>query len=148
MIFQAVIQLHGKSATGIPVSPEILASLGPAKRPPVRVTIKGYTYRTTIGIMGGQFLIPVSAEQRAGAGVEAGEQVVVQLELDTEARELTVPADFAEALNGNTDAKLRFEALSYSNRRRIVLGIDSAKTVETRQRRIDQAISMLQEGRH
>lgn len=147
MKFQAVVELNGKTATGIQVPEHILEQLGSSKRPPVRVTIQGYTYRTTIGSMGGRYLIPVSAEHREGAGIAAGQEVEVQLELDTEARELVIPADFSEVLDRHADAKRFFEGLSYSNKRRFVLNIDDAKTAETRQRRIDKAIGMLQEGR-
>lgn len=147
MKFKAVVQLHGKTATGIEVPVELLEALGTSKRPPVRVSIRGYTYRTTIGSMGGRYLIPVSAEQRAGAGIAAGEEVEVELEPDTEPRELTVPADFSEALYGNAEAKAFFEQLSYSNKRRFILSIEDAKTAETRQRRINKAIDTLKEGR-
>ncbi|MBW5448949.1 DUF1905 domain-containing protein [Cohnella sp. CFH 77786] len=147
MKFEAVIQLHGKTATGIQVPEEVLAELGSSKRPAVRVTIRGYTYRTTVGVMGGRYLIPVSAEHREGAGVAAGDQVEVKLELDTEPRELDVPSDFIDALNENPEAKHFFEGLSYSNKRRFLLQIEGAKTPETRQRRIDKAIGMLNEGR-
>ncbi len=66
MRFRAVLQLHGKTATGIEVPAEIVASLGAGKRPPVRVTVNGYTYRNTVALMGGQFLLGVSAEHRVG----------------------------------------------------------------------------------
>lgn len=146
MQFHAVVQLNGKTATGIQVPEEVLASLGSSKRPAVRVTIRGYTYCTTVGVMGGRYLIPVSAEHRVGAGVAAGDEVEVQLELDTEPRELAIPADFSDALNATPEAKHFFEGLSYSNKRRFLLNIEGAKTPETRLRRIDKVISMLIEG--
>ncbi|MFK7696624.1 YdeI/OmpD-associated family protein [Paenibacillus sp. HJGM_3] len=141
--FTANLELHGKTATGIEVPEEIVVGLGNGKKPAVRVTFRGYTYRTTIGVMGGKFLIPVSAEHRERAGIAAGDLVEVQLELDTEPRELVVPADFLEALAQNEKAKSFFEGLSYSNKRRFVLSIEEAKTAETRQRRIEKAVSSL-----
>ncbi|MFD1677479.1 YdeI/OmpD-associated family protein [Alicyclobacillus fodiniaquatilis] len=147
MKFQAVVQLNGKTATGIQVPEERLASMGASKRPAVRVTIRGYTYRTTVGVMGGRYMIPLSAEHRAAAGVAAGDEVEVQIELDTEPRELSLPADFSERLKAVPAAKRFFESLSYSNRRRFLLNIESAKTSETRMRRIDKAIGMLKEGK-
>lgn len=147
MKFHSVVQLGGKTATGIPVPEEVVTSLGSSKRPPVRVTINGHTYRSTLASRGGQFMLPISAENRASAGVAAGDEVEVDIELDTEPREVTVPPDLAEALEREVDAKRYFEGLSYSQKQRHVLPIEQAKTAETRQRRIDKALSMLREGR-
>jgi hypothetical protein len=145
--FTAILQSNGKTATGIEVPEDIVTGLGSSKKPAVRVTIQGYTYRSTVAVMGGRYLIPVSAEHRAGAGITAGDKLEVQLELDTEPRELVVPADFLEALAQNEKAKSFFEGLSYSNKRRFVLSIEEAKTVETRQRRIEKAVSSLSDGK-
>ena len=145
--FRVTVELGGKTATGIRVPPEIVASLGPSKRPPVRVTINGHTYRSSVAPLGGEFMLAVSAENREAAGVAAGDEVDVEIELDTEPREVTVPPDFAEALDRDPDARRFFDGLSYSNKRRHVLSIEEAKTPETRQRRIDKAVSMLREGR-
>ena len=147
MRFHSVVQLGGKTATGIPVPEEVVTSLGSSKRPPVRVTINGHTYRSTLASRGGQFMLPISAENRASAGVAAGDEVEVDIELDTEPREVAVPPDLAEALEREVDAKRYFEGLSYSQKQRHVLPIEQAKTAETRQRRIDKALSMLREGR-
>lgn len=141
--FTAELQLHGKTATGIEVPAEVVRSLGSGRKPAVRVTILGYAYRTTIGVMGGRFLIPVSTEHRQKAKVAAGDKLEVQLELDTEPRELAVPDDFLSALSHNGVAKSAFESMSYSNRRRLVLGIEDAKTPETRKRRIEKALNEL-----
>lgn len=146
MRFRAVIQLSGKTATGIQVPAEVVAGLGTNKRPSVRVTINGYTYRSTVATMGGEFMLPVSAEVREGAGVAAGDEVDVDVELDTEPREVSVPPDFAEALDRDADARRFFDGLSYSNKRRLVLSIEEAKTAETRQRRIAKTVDTLREG--
>lgn len=147
MRFRGIIQLSGKTATGIQVPAEVVEKLGSGKRPPVRVTINGYTYRSTVAPMGGEFMLPVSAEVRESAGVAAGDEVDVDIELDTERREVTVPPDFMEALDRDEDAKRFFDGLSYSNKQRVVLSIEGAKTAETRLRRIDKAMSDLREGR-
>ena len=147
MRFRATIQLNGKTATGVQVPTEVVAALGSGKRPPVRVTINGHTYRSSVAPMGGQFMLGVSAEVRERAGVAAGDEVDVEIELDTEPREVTVPLDLAGALDRDTEAKLHFDGLSYSHKRRHVLSIEEAKTAETRQRRIAKAISALREGR-
>jgi hypothetical protein len=146
MRFRAVIERSGKTATGIRVPAEIVASLGAGKRPPVRVTINGYTYRSTVAPLGGAFMVGVSAENRSGAGVSGGDEVDVELALDTAPREVTVPPDFADALNRDAEARQSFDGLSYSNKRRYVLSIEDAKTAETRQRRIAKAVSTLHEG--
>lgn len=147
MRFHAVIQLNNKTATGIAVPPDVLESLGAGKRPAVRVTINGHTYRTTVGSVDGQAMLPVSAEVRQGAGVAAGDEVEVEIELDTAPREVTVPPDFAAALDQDPAARRFFDGLSYSNKRRFTLPIEEAKSAETRERRIAKAVSQLREGR-
>ena len=147
MRFQSIIQLGGKTATGIPVPEEVVSDLGPSKRPPVRVTINGHTYRSTVASRGGEFVLPISAENREGAGVVAGEEVDVDIELDSEPREVAVPPDFAEALDRDVEARRSFDRLSYSQKQRHVLSIEGAKTSETRQRRIAKAIGELRESR-
>jgi hypothetical protein len=145
--FRAELRLEGKTATGIQVPAEIVAALGPSKRPPVRVTIGGHTYRTTIAPYNGVYMIPVSAENRQSAGVAAGQTVDVEIQLDSAPREVSLPADFAAALEGDTAARQFFAGLSYSHKRRYVLSIEGARTPETRRRRIDKALSMLREGK-
>jgi Bacteriocin-protection, YdeI or OmpD-Associated/Domain of unknown function (DUF1905) len=143
MKIRTTLELHGKTATGFQVPDEVVTALGSGKRPAVRVTIGKHTYRSTVAPMGGVFLIPVSAEHRQAAGVSAGEAIEVIIELDNEPREVTVPADFARALDEDVAAKQRFEAMSYTHRREHVRAIEDAKTAETRQRRIAKAIVML-----
>ena len=148
MRFHATIDLNGKTATGIRVPPEVVEQLGAGKRPAVSVTINDhYTYRSTIAVMGGEFLLPVSAEVRAAAGVAAGDAVEVELALDDAPREVAVPPDFAEALASDAKAQGFFDGLSYSNKRRLTLAIEGAKSAETRQRRMAKTIEMLHEGR-
>lgn len=143
MQFRSIVRLDGKTATGISVPAEIVAALGSSKKPAVRVTINGYSYRSSIASMRGEYMLPISAENRKGAGVAAGDEVEVEVELDTEPREVNVPADFAAALDQDAEAKQRFEKLSYSHKQQHVLPIEQAKTAETRQRRIEKAIEML-----
>lgn len=147
MKFRARVQLGGKSATGIEVPADVVSRLSAGKRPPVLVTINGHTYRSTVAPMGGVFMIPLSAENRSLAKVSAGEEVGVELELDTRPREVSVPHDLQDALDLDAEAKRFFEGLSYSNKQRIVLSVEGAKTAETRQRRVSQAVSALHEGR-
>jgi hypothetical protein len=147
MKFKAILELGGKTATGIEVPPEVVAKLGSSKKPAVRVTIGKHTYRSTVATMGGRYMLPVSAEVREHAGVAAGDNVQVDVELDTEPREVTIPPDFAKALKRDAGAQRFFDGLSYSNKRRLVLAIEGAKTAETRERRIDGTVGKLREGK-
>ena len=147
MKFRTTLLQADKNATGIQIPDEVVESLGAGKRPPVRVTINGYTYRNTVAVMGGVFMVGVSAEHRKGANVAGGDEVDVDIELDTEPRVVTVPPDFQAALDNDVEAQRFFEGLSYSNKSRHVLSIEDAKTAETRQRRIDKAISQLRAGK-
>jgi hypothetical protein len=147
MRFQAVLELAGKTATGFRVPREVVEALGKGKRPPVVVTINGYSYRNTVAVYGDEYLLGVAAEHRAAAGVQAGDLLDVGLELDTAPREVDVPADFAAALDRDPEAKRFFESLSYSNKRRFTLSVDEAKSADTRQRRIDKYVSQLHDGR-
>jgi len=147
MRFRTVIISGSKTATGIEVPDEIVAGLGRGKRPPVRVTINGHTYRSTVAVMGGRFMVGISAENRALAGVSGGDQVEVEIELDTKPREVTVPDDLAHALQEEPAAKRFFDGLSYSKKQWFVLSVEDAKTPETRQRRVAKAIEMLRAER-
>jgi len=143
MKFRAAVELGGKTATGFGVPEDVVAGLGAGKRPPVRVTINGHTYRSTVAVMGGRFMVPLSAENRAGACVTAGDEVEVEIELDTEPRHVVVPPDLAEALDADPGVRSRFDGLSYSNQLRYVLSVDDARTAETRQRRIAKVAAEL-----
>lgn len=147
MRFTTTLELAGKTATGFRVPGSVVERLGKGKRPPVVVTINGYSYRNTVAVYGDEFLIGVAAEHRAAAGVKAGDVVEVDLELDTAPREIEVPPDFAAALDKDREAKRFFDGLSYSNKRRLTLAIDDAKTPETRQRRIEKSVNQLRDGR-
>ncbi|WP_433413943.1 YdeI/OmpD-associated family protein [Microtetraspora malaysiensis] len=147
MRFRVTLELAGKTATGFQVPDEVVADLGAGKRPPVRVTINGHTYRSTVASMGGRYMVGISAENRTHARVSAGDDVVVNLELDTEPREVTVPADLAEALDRDAEAKRFFDTLSYTKKQWFVLSVEGAKKPETRQRRLTETIALLRDGR-
>src|ERR1700674_3951858 len=137
MRFRTKILAAGKTAAGIEVPPKVVEALGSTKVPLVRVTIKDHTYRSAVAVMGGKFMIGVSNENRKAAGVEAGDTVDVDIELDTKPRELAVPDDFTKALGRDAKAKKVFEGLSNSKKQRLVLPVANGKTPETRQRNID-----------
>jgi hypothetical protein len=125
--FHTQILQAGKTATGIQIPNEVVESLGSGKRPPVRVTINAQTYRSTVAVTGGKFTVGVSAENREKTGVAGGDEVDVEIELDAEPREVSVPADFAKALKGNAVAKKRFNGLSYSRKQGFVSGVEEPK---------------------
>jgi len=147
MRFRTTILAAGKNAAGIRVPEEVVAGLGSGKRPPVRVTINSHTYRSSVAVMCGWFMIGVSGENREAAGVRGGDEVDVDVVLDTEPREVAVPPDLAAALEGDSAAKRFFDSLSYSNKRRIVEPITRIKSAETRERRIAKSVSSLRDGR-
>jgi hypothetical protein len=144
MRFTTEVLQTGKTTTGLVVPDDVVDALGGGRRPKVTVTINGKTYRSSVASMGGRFLVGVSAENRALTGVSGGDVVDVVLELDTQPREVEVPADFAAALEVVPAAKAAYARLSYSHQRAHVDAINGAKAPETRRRRIDRAIELLE----
>jgi Bacteriocin-protection, YdeI or OmpD-Associated/Domain of unknown function (DUF1905) len=147
MRFRTTIVQSGKNTTGIQVPDEVVEALGSGKRPAVKVTVNGYSYRSTVASMSGVFMVSLSAEHRAGAGVGGGDEVEVDLELDSAPREVTVPPELVAALDAEPAARATFDGLSYSNKSWHVLQVTAAKTEETRQRRIARSVDALKQGR-
>lgn len=147
MIIRILIQGTGEGSAGVHLPDDVVEALGKGRKPPVRATINGYTWRSTVAVMGGEYWLGVSKEVRRNSGVAAGQEVDLTLELDTEERVLEVPSDFAAALDAEPEARRFFDSLSYSNKRRFTYSIDDAKTPETRQRRIDKSVAQLRDGK-
>lgn len=145
--FQAIVELGGKTATGIAVPEEVVAGLGGGKRPRVVVTIGPPSYRTTLAAMGGRFLIPLSAENRSAAGVAAGDAVEVELTPDEAPREVAVPDDLAAAIAAVPAAEAAFGGLAFSHRKEWVRWVVEAKKPETRATRTAKTVDALAEGR-
>ena len=131
-----VEQAEDSNATGLRVPAEVIAALGAGKRPKVTVSLNGYTYRNTVAAYGDLFMLPLSAEHRAAAGVQAGDQVEVTIALDLAPRIVEVPADLAAALAATPGAAAAFDALSYTMRKEYVRQVEEAKAAATRERRI------------
>jgi len=142
MKFKTTILQFGNN-TGICVPEEIIESFGLGKKPPVVITIRNYTYRSTVAVMNGQYLVSLSAEHRNNAKVAGGDEVEIILVPDNEPRTVELPTDFSRALDKNGMAKVNYEKLSYSKRKAIVLSITDAKTQQTRQKRIEKAMESL-----
>lgn len=109
-------------------------------RAPVKVTLNGYTFRSTIAAMGGDPFIPFRASHREAAGLQGGETLEVQLELDTEKREVTPPTDLVKALKAAPPAWDRWQELSYTHQREHAESVEQARSPETRARRIARAV--------
>lgn len=143
MKFRTAIQPAAeKGAMGIVVPPEAVEALGSGKRPKVVVSLKGYSYRSTVSVMGGRFLLPLAKEHRAAGSIVDNEEVEVTLELDTAPREVETPDDLAEALAA-AGVRAAFDKLAFTHRKEHVRAILEAKTPETRARRVAKAVEMV-----
>ena len=147
MRIRALLEQNGKTAVGFAVPEDVVLGLGKGKRPPVRVVINGYTYRSTVAPLGGRYMIGVSAENRAAAGVAGGETHDIELELDDAPRAVELPPDLAAALAAEPAARATFDKLSPSNQGYHVSLVTGAKSDDTRRRRIEKSIAALREGR-
>ena len=147
MRFRTTIELGGKTATGFQVPADLVEALGSGKRPAVTVRIGRHTYRSTVAPMGGAFYVPLAAEHREAAGVAAGDEVEVEIELDAAPRTVELPPDFDAALDADPAARAFFDGLSNSNKKWHVLSVTGARTDDTRRRRIEKSVAMLREGR-
>jgi hypothetical protein len=117
------------------------------KRFPVRATVNGYTWRTSVARMRGEFMVGLNREVREQAGVQAGDDVEVELELDSDPREVEVPPALEEALAADPEARTLFEAMAYTHRKEFARWVADAKRDETRERRVVQALQMLRDGK-
>ena len=131
-------------AMGIEVPPAVVEGFGQGKRPKVTVTFNGYTYRSTVAVMRGKYLLPLAKVHREASGVKDGQKVEITLELDTAPREVEVPKDFAAALK-KAGLRAAFDKLAFTHRKEHVRAIEEAKAPETRLRRIDKALAMVAE---
>lgn len=113
--FRAKVLLAGKTATGVEVPAKVVEALGSSRRPLVRVTINGYTYRNAIAVMGATYMLGISQEVRDAARVKAGDNIDVDVELDTEKREVEVPPELKKALARDAGAKKYFDSHSSQN---------------------------------
>ena len=144
MRFRAVVE-PPEPMRGLEVPREVMDALGGTARPPVTITVNGHSWKSRVAIMRGRYLLGLSNANRKAAGVAIGDEVEVELELDTEPRLVVEPRDFAQALDANPVARAAYDRLSYTHRREHVRAVETAKKPETRVRRIENAIAMLQD---
>lgn len=140
--FHTKILRTGKNTAGIQVPAEVIEKLGSSKKPLVRVTINKYTYRSAVAVMGGRFMVGVSAENRKAAGVEGGEEMDITIELDLEPRTVELPKDLKAALT-KAGALQAFEKSAPSMKKEYVRQVEEAKAQETRERRIAKIVEKL-----
>jgi hypothetical protein len=145
--FTATLQPRGPAAAVVLDEAQVAAVGEGARRFPVVATVNGYTWRTTVMRMGGEFLVGLNREVRTGAGAEAGDTVEVALALDTEPREVEVPEALASALAGDPAARAAYDGMAFTHRKEYARWIEEAKREETRERRVAQALEMLRAGR-
>ena len=141
MRYETTMELLGNN-TGVPVPAEVLDALGGGRRPAVTLTVNGFAYRSTVGSMGGKFLVPFSSALRAESGIAGGDALVVEIELDLAPRTVEPPADLAEALNA-AGIRSAFDALSPSRQKAHVTAVESAKADDTRARRVTKVVAEL-----
>jgi hypothetical protein len=140
-------QAEGSTATGIEIPDEVLAALGAGKKPPVKLSVNGYRYRSTVATVSGAYMVGFSADHRAASGLKGGDPIEVEIELDTEPRTVELPADFQAALDADTQARATFEKLSNSLKGYHVSQVTGTKNPETRRRRIEKSIATLRAGK-
>jgi len=141
MRFETTMSQFGNN-TGIEVPAEVIEELGGGRRPALVVTVNGFTYRSTVGVMAGKHLIPFSADKRRETGIGGGDAITVDVELDTAPRTVEMPEDLAQAL-ASAGLRPAFDALSPSAQKAHVTPVTGAKAPETRQRRIERVVASL-----
>jgi hypothetical protein len=147
MKLQLELRSTGGNTAGFQIPDDVVETLGGGKRPKVVATVNGHTWRSSIARMGGEFWLGMSMDNRARAGVAAGDVLGLELELDTAKREIDVPEDLAAELATDPQAKAFWDGMSYSNQRWHAEQITGAKQAETRVRRVAKSMAMLREGR-
>jgi hypothetical protein len=144
--FEATLEQHG-SGTLAEVPFDVRAVFGKA-RAPVRGTVNGHPFRTTVAVYGGRYFLGFRREIREAAGFGDGDRLSIELELDDEPRTVEVPAELEAALAAAPEAKEAFDALSYTHRREYAEWVSGAKRAETRRARVERAVGMLRDGVH
>ena len=145
--FSATLVKRGPAAAVVLDQQQVEAVGEAAKRFPVQATVNGYRWRTSIARMGGESLLGLSRAVREQAGVQAGDTVDVELELDSAPREVELPQALALALASDDDARRAFDALSYTDRKELARSVAEAKREETRSRRVANALALLRAGK-
>jgi Bacteriocin-protection, YdeI or OmpD-Associated/Domain of unknown function (DUF1905) len=147
LTFTAKLAKRGPAAAVVLDNEQVAAVGEGAKLFPVVATINGHTWRSTVVRMRGEFVLGLSKDLRRRAGVEAGDEVRVELKLDREERTVEAPEVLAQALARDPDASAAYDRLAYAHRKEFARWIEEARRDETRARRVDQTLEMLHAGR-
>jgi bacteriocin resistance YdeI/OmpD-like protein/uncharacterized protein DUF1905 len=135
-------------AAAVILTDEQVQSLGAAtKTPPVQVTVNGHTFAGRVGRMGGENLIGFSKAVREACGVQAGDEVEVEIALDEAPREVELPPALAAVLDAEPELRARYDGLAFTHRKEFARWVSEAKREETRERRVAETVSRLREGR-
>lgn len=140
-------QAESSTATGIVIPDDVVAALGAGKKPPVKVVVNGYAYRSTVATVNGDYMVGFSADHRAASGIKGADAIEVDIQVDAEPRTVELPADFAAALDADLQAKATFDKLSNSLKGYHVSQVTGTSNPETRQRRIWKSIATLHAGK-
>jgi hypothetical protein len=142
--FEGTLEPHG-SGTLLAVPFDVRAVFGKA-RAPVRGTVNGYPFRTTVAVYGGRYFLGFRREIREAAGFDDGDRLSIVLELDDEPRTVEAPPELAAALAADSEAREAFDRLSYTHRREYVEWVSGAKREETHRARLERVAAMLRDG--
>lgn len=145
--FKTQLQPRGNASAVVLDEAQVAAVGEGARRFPVVATVNGYTWRTSVTRMGGEFLLGLNRDVRQGAGVEAGDEVDVTVELDSAPRDVEVPEALASALAADPETKASFDRMAFTHRKEYARWIADAKQEQTRQRRLAQAMEMIRAGK-
>jgi bifunctional DNA-binding transcriptional regulator/antitoxin component of YhaV-PrlF toxin-antitoxin module len=143
--FQTTLREGEGRGSLVEVPFDVKATYGKA-RAPVRGRVNGTEFQTTVAVYGGRYYLGFRKEVRERAGIAPGDPLTIELELDDQPREVELPRELAAALDAAPDAREAYEGLSYTHRREYAEWVGGAKREETRQRRLEKAVSMLREG--
>ena len=111
------------------------------------MNLNGYEYRNTVGVMGGRHMVSISAAVRKATGLKGGDPISVKLTVADTPQQVDIPDDLAHAMSAEPDVAAFFSKLSNSLKRYHVDNVNGAKAPETRQRRINKAISLFRQGK-
>lgn len=142
--FQTLLEKHDKSEATIITIPFDVEKVFGAKRVPVKVSVNGAEYRSTVMRIGGKYMMAVPKVFRDAAGIKAGDEITVVMEKDTEKRTVKIPKDLANALE-KANVQDKFSKMSYTHQKEYVNAVNEAKKEETRKRRIENTIEILKE---
>jgi hypothetical protein len=145
--FQTRLESRGPAAAVVLDESQVATVGEGAKRFPVVATVNDYTWRTSVARMGGEFLVGLNREVRQAAGVAVGDWVEVTILLDREVRQVELPAELADALSVDPEARARFDSMAFTHRKEYARWIGEAKRENTRRRRVGQALEMIRAGK-